>query len=281
MERGVGRSTFVGKCIYCGSTDDLTDEHAIPLALQGNRILRDGSCLACNKITTRFERSILRNSMLAIRTVLDMPTRKKKNRPNSLPMIFIRGDIRTEEQVPIADAVPSLILPELGPPEIYPTMPHAYNLRPGAFVVKNHLPLERANDDHLNMLLRKYNADAVETPFEINHRDFLRLLAKIAMTEAVGFYGLENFERIFVRQAVLGNDRTEWWVGSDGYYDIHLQGGFDDSAHVIAAVRPQGMLEVWVRIKLWNKSITPEYTVVVGRLRPDYARFLDAHGLIA
>ena len=281
MKVGVGRSTFVGECIYCGSTENLTDEHAIPLALQGNRILRDGSCLDCNKITTRFERSILRNSMLAIRTVLGMPTRKKKNRPDTLPMIFTRNGVRTEEQVPIDDAVPSLILPELGPPEVYPEINHAYRRLPGSFEVKNHLPIERTSGENLSMLLAKYSADAMETPFEINHNDFLRLLAKIGMAEAIGFYGLRNFERIFVTNTVLGKDRAQYWVGSDGFYDIHFKGGFDDSAHVIAAVRPLGQQEVWIRIKLWNKSITPEYIVVVGRLRQGYSRFLDAHKLIA
>ncbi|MFM9903042.1 MAG: hypothetical protein ACKVQJ_00555 [Pyrinomonadaceae bacterium] len=280
MDKGNGRSTYVGECIYCGSTENLTDEHAIPLALQGNRLLREASCLRCNKVTTRFERSILRNSMLATRTVLGMPTRKKKNRPETLPMIFVRDNIRTEEQVPVDDAIPSLILPELGPPEVYPEIGHAYGLRAGVFEVKNHLPVDRVTDEHIRMLLKKYKADAVETPFEINHQAFLRLLAKIAMTEAIGFFGLRNFEKIYVRNAVLGKDRTQWWVGSDGFYDIHFQGGFDDSAHVIAAVRPRGQREVWIRIKLWNKSITPEYIVVVGNLLGNYARFLDAHKLI-
>lgn len=281
MKVGIGRSTVVGECIYCGSTQNLTDEHAIPLALQGNRILRGGSCLNCNKITTRFERSILRNSMLAIRTVLGMPTRKKKNRPDTLPMIFTRNGIRTEEQVPIDDAVPSLILPELGPPEIYPEIKHAYRMLPGSFEVKNHLPVERMSDEHLSMLLTKYGADSMETPFEINHKDFLQLLAKIGMTEAIGVYGLSNFERLYVTNAVLGKDRPQYWVGSDGFYDIHMQGGFDDSAHVVAAVRPFGQQEVWIRIKLWNKSVTPEYIIVVGRLRREYVRFLDAHNLVA
>lgn len=281
MEVGIGRSTYVGECIYCGATEDLTDEHAIPLGLQGNRILRDGSCLHCNKVTTRFERTILRESMLAIRTVQEFRTRHKKNRPKTLPMIFVRGGIRTEEQVPVADAVPSLILPELGPPEVLPEIRHSYGLPPGAFEPKVHTPVDRTTEEHLQSLLKKYGADAVETPFEINHSDFRRLLAKIALTEAIGMYGLNAFERIFIRNTILGKDRAGQWVGSDGHYGIHLQGGVDGSAHVVAAVRPLGQRLVWIRIKLWNKSVTPEYIVVVGILRSNYARFLDAHGLIA
>ncbi len=280
MQLRKGRSTYVGKCIYCGSTENLTDEHAIPFALKGIRILAKGSCLSCNAITTRFERSILRNSMLAIRTVLGLPTRRKRSRPQTLPLIFVRGNSRTEEQVPISDSIPAFVLPELGPPEIYPEIPHRLGMVAGSFIPKVHFPVERASDKHLQRVLDKYSADGVELPWEIHHGDFRRLLAKIAMCEAIGLYGLEQFKDIYVTTTVLGRDRSAYFVGSDGDYDMHAEGGFEDSAHVIAAIRPRGTSEVWIRIKLWNKSITLEYTVVVGRLRTDYARFLDAHGLI-
>lgn len=219
--------------------------------------------------------------MRAIRTVLDMPTRRRKSRPETLPMTFIRNNKRYEEQVPIADAIPAFVLPELGPPEVYSDMTHYKGLLPGAFEPKVHFPIARIADDHRNEVLKKYSADSVDVPWEINHDDFRRLLAKIGMCEAIFVYGFEQFERIYVRNAILGTDRPAYWVGSDGSYDMHLRGDFDDSSHVLAAIRPKGQEEVWVRIKLWNKSVTPEYIVVVGRLRREYARFLDAHGLIA
>jgi 5-methylcytosine-specific restriction endonuclease McrA len=50
-EQVLGR---VGRCIYCGRSDvALTDEHVIPLALDGLWLLKDASCEACNAITTR------------------------------------------------------------------------------------------------------------------------------------------------------------------------------------------------------------------------------------
>ena len=258
------QSTYVGVCIYCSSTDDLTDEHAIPYALNGNRVLRNASCTSCNKVTTRFERSILRKSMLAVRTVLNMPTRRKRNRPDTLPLIFIRGDTRSEELVPISDAIPALVLPELGPPEVYPKMGHSMGLPAGSFKPKTHFIVERTANDHLSAILKKYSADSVDVPWEINHDDFLRMIAKIAMCEAVSVYGFASFESIYIKNAVLGKDRPAFWVGSDGMYDLHLQGGFDDSSHVIATLRARGQQEVWIKVKLWNKSITPEYVVVSG-----------------
>ncbi|MDI1243189.1 MAG: hypothetical protein PSX80_14845 [bacterium] len=196
-------------------------------------------------------------------------------------MIFVRGDVKTEELVPIDDAVPVLVLPELGPPESLRTLRHVAGLNHGDFKPNVHtFPIER-DAEHLRQLLAKYQADAVEIPWEIDHEDFRRMLAKIAMCEAIFCFGYQQFEEIYLRSAILGNDRTSYWVGSDGAYDIYLEGGFDDSSHVFAIMRPHGYTEVWTRIKLWNKSMTPEYLVVVGRLRPSYARFLDAHHLIA
>src|SRR5712672_2024078 len=52
----------VGRCIYCGATGvDLRDEHIVPLSLNGTMILPRASCRECEKITTRFERSVARN----------------------------------------------------------------------------------------------------------------------------------------------------------------------------------------------------------------------------
>jgi len=34
----------IGKCIYCGSTEALSDEHIIPLGLNGAWILEQASC---------------------------------------------------------------------------------------------------------------------------------------------------------------------------------------------------------------------------------------------
>jgi hypothetical protein len=205
-------STNVGVCIYCGTDQNLTDEHAIPFALKGSRTLKDASCLACNAITTRFERSILRKNMLAVRTVLGLPTRRKKNRPTELPLIFVRGNSRSEEMVPIEDVIPAFVFPELGPPIARKEMGHALGLQPGEFQPKAHLIADRATDAHVSNVLAKYSADAVETPWEIDHNDFLRLIAKIAMCEAITCYGYEQFERfLFVKRSSARTGLSIGW----------------------------------------------------------------------
>ena len=53
----------VGRCIYCGATDELTDEHIIPFSLGGVLILDKASCngtKGCNKKTHKFEGVVAR-----------------------------------------------------------------------------------------------------------------------------------------------------------------------------------------------------------------------------
>src|SRR5262245_13876737 len=40
----------IGKCIYCGSVDDLTTEHIIPKGLAGGWTLNEASCRRCAAI---------------------------------------------------------------------------------------------------------------------------------------------------------------------------------------------------------------------------------------
>src|SRR5665213_1960681 len=74
----------VGACIYCGATEGLTKEHIIPLGLGGQFVLPAASCPACSKITSDFERKVLRGFMLDGRIVDNFPTRRPKERPATL-----------------------------------------------------------------------------------------------------------------------------------------------------------------------------------------------------
>jgi 5-methylcytosine-specific restriction endonuclease McrA len=41
-----------GRCIYCGSTGPLKDEHIIPLSLGGKAVIEAASCGDCEKVTS-------------------------------------------------------------------------------------------------------------------------------------------------------------------------------------------------------------------------------------
>src|SRR5437588_4984583 len=94
----------VGRCIYCGSTENLHDEHCIPESLNGVRILEKGSCGDCGKITSKFEGGYARDSMLPVRTALNMKSKRSKNkRPTEFPMRFIKEGREKVINVPVED----------------------------------------------------------------------------------------------------------------------------------------------------------------------------------
>ncbi|WP_129447929.1 hypothetical protein [Methylibium sp. Pch-M] len=93
-------------CIYCGANHcRLTDEHIIPLALNGNLILPKSSCDSCAKVTTRFELIIARDMYGPMRIANNFQTRRKKKRSAD-----IEGSIVSEtgEESPMSFS-PSLL----------------------------------------------------------------------------------------------------------------------------------------------------------------------------
>ena len=93
----------IGECIYCGSTSGLSDEHAVPYAINGPWTLLDASCPDCCNITHRFERDTIHGLFPAMRAVFQMQTRRKKNRPTTLPLLLVTRDGDRFIRVPLKE----------------------------------------------------------------------------------------------------------------------------------------------------------------------------------
>src|SRR5215208_5306046 len=107
----------VGRCIYCGTeTGPFGDEHIIPFGLGGNVLLPQASCKACEKITGRFEGTCLRRIFGNMRVKRGLPTRRPKERPTRLPVVFTGHD-RSQEtvQFPVPDHPTGLALFKFAP----------------------------------------------------------------------------------------------------------------------------------------------------------------------
>src|SRR5438094_687329 len=68
----------LNKCIYCGSKDNLSDEHVIPFFLYGQWILPLASCDNCATITSRCETSVARGHFGQMRSCNKLRTRNPK-----------------------------------------------------------------------------------------------------------------------------------------------------------------------------------------------------------
>lgn len=266
----------IGKCIYCGSTNNLHDEHVIPESLNGVRLLEKGSCGDCGKITGKFEGSYARDSMLPVRTALNMKSKRSKSkRPTEFPMRFIKDGKEKIINVPVDDHYSIIPLVEIGPTGKYPHIPHALGLQHGEYRIQ---PFQIRSNEHIEYLKRKYDADGIGVDFHINVIGFLRMIAKIAYCSIVWRYGLSNIGRRYIVPAILGtsNDILQW-VGSDGEQRTYEESKRMDTDHVVDTwFTPDGDLRA--RVKFFKKSLTPEYDVIVGQLTETAHGFYQGFG---
>jgi len=102
----------IGRCIYCGKTDQsLSDEHIVPYGLNGEWILGRASCKGCRQITSGFETDVQRNCLLETRAKLGLRTRGRHNRPKEFSL-FVKRDHQEEEiRVPIQEHLTLMMLP--------------------------------------------------------------------------------------------------------------------------------------------------------------------------
>ena len=99
------------------------------------------------------------------------------------------------------------------------------------------------------------------------------MIAKIAYCTMVYRYGLHNIAEGYVIPAILGTSDDIWeWVGGDGTQTLYHQTKNMKTDHLVTNwFNEDGELQSGV--KLFKKSLTPEYLVIVGRLTD------KAHGL--
>jgi hypothetical protein len=58
-----GKSVTIGRCIYCLSRENLSDEHTVPFSLGGDVAPKDASCDRCSGITSYLDGYLARNKV--------------------------------------------------------------------------------------------------------------------------------------------------------------------------------------------------------------------------
>lgn len=268
----------VGKCIYCGSIENLHDEHCIPESLNGFHVLGKASCQPCGRITSKFEGDYARDSLLPMRTAWNLRSkRSKKKRPTEFPMRFIKDGLEQTINVPVADHYSLIPMVEIGPPGYYPEATHPLGLKSGQCALN---PFRIRPDEHIDYLIDKYGTDKIEIDYQIDINGFLRMIAKIAYCMTVWRFGLSGIKEVYVIPAILGKTKdVAHWVGSDGKQEIHEYAKDVKTDHIVGtSFTPNGDLHA--RVKLFKKSFTPEYDVIVGRMSDQLHGFYRSLGKI-
>jgi len=247
----------IGKCIYCGKTDQsLSDERIVPYGLNGEWILGRASCKGCRQITSGFETDVQRNCLLETRAKLGLRTRRRHNRPKEFSL-FVKRDHQEEEiRVPIQEHLTLMMLPLFKLPAYLDERPYERGIDlvvPPTVVQIGGPPIEEIG--------KKYRPQSISSRVKYQPTAFARLLAKIAYGFAVAEFGLDKIQEVYVLPAMKGeSEDIGKWVGCAN--DIKI--GIANSIHVIRISVLDH--EILGRIKLFAQFDTPEYLVVVGSL---------------
>ena len=264
----------LGECMYCGSTSKLSDEHIIPYALSGNLVLPQSSCDKCAAITSRIERRVLRGFMFDARVVGNFPSRRKRDRPETLRAKLIsEDDSIVEKEVGISESPAFLILPTFAPAAILNNQPPVRGIN-----IVGQETLHFGKD--VNEFVRDHGARGIQFGSKVEATELAQLLAKIAYAYLVAQMGLFPREETPLLRLLRGEaDDGGCWIGSSDY---KLQVEEKRPRHALGIVpiqNAQGVKGFVVRVKLFANSGCTGYEVA-ARV-PGWQRYAAQQGVQA
>ena len=176
----------IGQCVYCGRADgQLSREHIVPQGLNGEWTLTDASCHGCARVTSLFERELLRNAFGPARLSLRMRTKRPAGRPQSLFLLVRRGGAEVKVPISVEEYPAFLALPVFAPPGS-PSEDSSSRLR-----IVNTCQIQVAGRP-LAELHAKYGYEYTGIKLQYQPIEFARAMAKIAYGFAVLQLGLER-----------------------------------------------------------------------------------------
>lgn len=231
--------------------EPLHAEHIVPFCLGGSWILYKASCPKCEEVTREFERCVTSEQALVIRTVENLPTRRKERRPKTLPLNVTKAGQEETIDCPI-DMYPIALMLEVYDPLAYVDK-RPYKTGIGVRVGTVGPAVER-----LQRLHDVFKIDSCSSTISLQGLTQARLLAKIALGFTVAAYGTRVIKNAYIRRAILGQSGDIGkWVGctrqpppaTNALHEVRL-GIRDNNIHAF--------------IRLFARHGTPEYLVIVG-----------------
>jgi hypothetical protein len=247
------------RCIYCQSTDDLSDEHVVPFALGGQTLIWKGSCEDCRDKTQTFENAALNGEMQGARYVQQLPSRSRHVKAKkTVELEVVRDGDTTLETFNAADIPTILTLPTFGIPRYFDPLQADGKMR-----LEGTVGVCFGKDP--NEFLREIQATTVRfPPGNSSPVQFARMVAKIAYG-AAWLHG--QLERVTDPQRLPKTllddpDQLGRLVGTlPQPYKIHAGVGHRFSFHT----NSQGLL--YCELQLFASAGAPTYIVILGKLQ--------------
>lgn len=260
----------VGKCIYCGSVDGLTNEHIVPKALNGTIILPKSSCTTCAAITSKFERTIAQQMYGIMRNKRDYKSRRKKERPQKMPASYLtsKGVIKSID-LNLANYPDFNLIPSLPPPGILTKSPLT-EMNPEMQISTVGDPNEIANA----ISLIENESGNKNIKLSLSHHfawgDFSRLLAKIAHGYLVAFVGQEGYIPLLPDLILGRSPYLAHYIGGIDGGPVHMMTYWlslvilpsPDTGYI---AEDEGYLAVY--IQLLGGIPMPMYQVIAGKIK--------------
>lgn len=252
-----------GKCIYCGAADvPLTDEHIIPLSLQGQLVIDDACCIPCQQKIGKYETQV-------IKTLEHFRARYKlwRYKPNKAKKAYSfsikRPDgSRGRATIPIDEMPATAWLYKFGPANILKG-------KPPFDPTFEWLLVALADTKDLKHATDKYGWDG-EAKARTVPEQYARLLAKIGYAYAVAELGLNAFKPLCL-DIVLGRPANcGYLVGGSWTLKETAETTSDHLISIGRATSTVGPSLVVVLIRLFQQMRgAPHHHVVVGSLETD------------
>ncbi|MBB3303095.1 hypothetical protein FHT72_006520 [Rhizobium sp. BK077] len=258
------RYSPANRCIYCGTTSGpLGDEHIIPFAIAGDAaILPEASCQPCADINNKIEGPMHRRQLKELRSVINSPTRRPRDRPKRLSIglshfaTFKSGEQARylgESEVDVKSFPVSYASLYLDKPGILLGLPLG---TPLPWNVRHHGSFTETSDPFRD------GANAARIG-SINPYLTAQYLARIAFAYAVAEEGAGSFMPLVLDLITARTSYFRHWVGGD----LAIPAADPASLHLISRrwVKSKGIAYLVVTLRLFCFLGTPINHVVVGR----------------
>jgi hypothetical protein len=271
---------FVQRCIYCGSTERLSNEHVVPANLGGTRILYKASCETCRKLVHRVETECLA-AMRDIRHKRGVRLRRKSTTDHVFKAWVLTNWDGVAEIVPPGQN-PNQIwkLEEITPTEHPTLLGLPYFKQPG--MSRGRLPEQCSEQEAFSgpwfynePFNKNPNSKAVWVETRLNNVTFLRMIAKIAHCFAVWHCGIDGFVPL-LQSIILGSDLSRIFFYCGGgpnraqptlNSQLHLE--IWRGVHLHTATPSVAKNNIIVVVRLFADIGAPVYFVVVGKELPN------------
>ena len=252
----------VDRCIYCGSTDQLSDEHALPDGLRGSIIVKNGSCEKCRKIIQPMEDHVLSIQLGPLRHAWGLVRKPNAKTRLNLP-VHGSNRKRYKAKVPVEDLPRySFAIPR------YSTLPHVILL--DAERSDEVFLAAQVGKRDLELQLRKYGGTFTQ---EFHSGYFPRILAKMGHAVLAAHLGIDGWEPTLARAIREGTPADHWnraYLGTPAHLSKvtarHEPGDCPVQAEVGLVNGADGTTYWAVNLHLLPQfSGTPSHGIIVGK----------------